>query len=64
MSDSKLEYISMNYAKNSNERILIAHTLGTVSKGITISAQSMNPDTLKAIKRQNMKVNNFTSMIS
>ena len=64
MSDSKLEYISMNYAKNSNERIFeIAHTLGTVSKGITISAQSMNPDTLKAIKRQNMKVNNFTSMM-
>ena len=23
----------------------------------------MNPDTLKAIKRQNMKVNNFTSMM-
>ena len=64
LSDSKLEYISLNYAKNSNERIFeIAKTLGTVSKGITISAQSMNPETLKVIKRTNMKVNNFTSMM-
>jgi len=64
LQGSALEYISMNYAKNSNQRVFeIAKILGTVSKGITISVQSMNPDTLKAIKRQNMKVNNFADMM-
>lgn len=60
----RLEYISLNYPKNSNERVFeISKILGEVSKGITISAQSMNPDTLKAIKRTNMKVNDFSHML-
>ncbi len=64
MKNSQLEYISLNYAKNSNERIFeIANILGTISKGITLSAQSMNQETLKVIKRQNMKVNNFQDML-
>jgi len=64
LQGSALEYVSMNYAKNSNQRVFeIAKILGTVSKGITISVQSMNPDTLKVIKRQNMKVNNFADMM-
>ena len=59
-----LEYVSMNYAKMSNETVFeIAHELGRVGKGITFSVQSMNPDTLKAIKRQNMKVNDISTLV-
>ena len=65
LSNSSLEYLSMNYAKNSNARIFeIAKILGPLTKGITLSAQSMNSDTLTAIKRQNMKINNFTEMLN
>jgi radical SAM superfamily enzyme YgiQ (UPF0313 family) len=64
-NNSHLEYISMNYPKNSNELMFeIAKTLGNISKGITLSTQSMNQDTLKVIKRQNMKVNNFKDMLA
>lgn len=51
-----IEYISTNYTKFSHERIIeITKLLGTVNKGITLSAQSMNPATLAAIKRKNLK---------
>lgn len=63
--NKNLEYIALNYLKNSNERIFeIAKALGTISKGITLSVQSMNPDTLKAIKRSNMKSQNLTSLLN
>lgn len=59
-----LEYVSMNYAKMSNEVVFdISRELGSVGKGITFSVQSMNPDTLKAIKRQNMKINDISGLI-
>jgi len=62
--DEGLEYISMNYAKNSNETVFeIASILGKINKGITFSVQSMNPDTLKVIKRQNMKSNNTSHLM-
>ena len=61
---SVLEYISMNYAKMSNEVVFdIARALGKVNKGITFSMQSMNPDTLRVIKRQNMKINAIADLI-
>lgn len=59
-----LEYISMNYAKNSNKLVFeIAKILGTTNKGITFSVQSMNSDTLKVIKRQNMDTNNVAELM-
>ena len=63
--DTGLEYISTNYAKNSNAVVFeIAKILGAVNKGITFSVQSMNPDTLKVIKRQNMDTNDTREMLS
>jgi hypothetical protein len=55
---SGIEHISTNYTKHSDERVIeIATILGIVNKGITLSMQSMNPDTLRAIKRHNLKTN-------
>lgn len=51
--------------KNSNALIIdIAKKLkeGNMSRGITLSVQSMNADTLEAIKRQNMKINDLAEM--
>lgn len=62
--DDGLEYISMNYQKNSNELVFeIAKILGTINKGITFSVQSMNAETLKTIKRQNMNTNNTAHLM-
>lgn len=50
------EVVSATWQKNSNVRSLeINKVLG--AKGITVSAQSMNTDTLKAIKRDGMQIN-------
>jgi putative methyltransferase len=62
--ESHLEYISVTYAKNSTEDVFqIAKAFGPKHKGITFSVQSMNPDTLKVIKRKNMDVNNIQSLL-
>ena len=51
-----IDYVSSNFLKNSDERLLeIADILGETSKGLTYSVQSMNPETLKIIKRHNIK---------
>jgi putative methyltransferase len=53
--------------KNSNEIILdMAEklTVHGLNRGLTLSVQSMNPATLKAIKRQNMKVNDLSSIFN
>lgn len=50
------EVVNATWQKNANvKNIEINRILG--SKGFTVSAQSMNFDTLKAIKRDNMKIN-------
>ena len=60
----KLEAISIQYSKNSTEVIFeIAKILGDVSRGVTLSVQSMNEPTLKLIKRKNMNVNKITEQI-
>ena len=60
----KLEAINIQYSKNSTEVVFeIAKIVGDISRGVTISVQSMNQPTLKAIKRQNMKVNRITEQI-
>ena len=54
--------ICATWQKNSQvESIEIAKILG--SRGFTVSAQSMNRDTLVAIKRDNMKVNNLKEIL-
>jgi hypothetical protein len=60
-----IEYISLNYTKMSNENVFaIARELGKPNKGITFSVQSMNPDVLQEIKRNNMAVNDISHLIS
>ena len=50
-----VDYIASNFLKNSDERLLeIADILGDTTKGLTFSVQSMNPETLKVIKRHNL----------
>jgi radical SAM superfamily enzyme YgiQ (UPF0313 family) len=52
-----------NYAKNSTDRVMqIAELLQTqeLNYGITLSVQSMDADTLKIIKRRNMKVDSLS----
>jgi len=60
----KLEAVSIQYSKNSTEVIFeIAKILGDISRGVTLSVQSMNEPTLKAIKRKNMSINKISEQI-
>ena len=60
-----IETINLQYAKNSTELVFeIAQILGEYSRGVTVSVQSMNDDTLQAIKRKNMDVNKVSNLIS
>jgi hypothetical protein len=59
-----LEGCNFQYAKNSTEVVFqIAQTIGTLGRGVTISVQSMFEDTLDAIKRKNMDVNNMRRLL-
>ena len=59
-----LEGCNFQYAKNSTEVVFqIAQTIGTLGRGVTISVQSMFEDTLEAIKRKNMDVNNMRRLL-
>lgn len=59
-----LEKVSLTYAKNSTDVVFtIAQELGDLNKGVTFSVQSMNDDTLTAIKRKNMDVNNISELM-
>jgi radical SAM superfamily enzyme YgiQ (UPF0313 family) len=58
VKNSCIESINVQYAKNSNETIFeIAKLFGKKSRGVTLSLQSLNDDTLIDIKRKNMEVN-------
>jgi len=60
----KLEAINVQYSKNSTEVIFeIAQVLGDISRGVTLSVQSMNEPTLKSIKRKNMSINKISEQI-
>jgi putative methyltransferase len=53
------------YAKNSNQTVFeIEKTLGKYAKGLTIAVQSMHDNTLTAIKRKNMDINNISNMMT
>lgn len=58
---SRIDDIVIQYSKNSNENVFkVAEALGEFCKrGITISAQSMNQPTLKAVKRKNLSIKNY-----
>mgnify|MGYP001594940855 CR=1 FL=1 len=54
------------YAKNSNQRVLdisrVVHRAG-MSKGTTLSFQSMDGTTLREIRRSNIKIEDFKSLL-
>ena len=55
------------YAKNSDQKIFrLAKMLNDaqMSKGVTLSFQSMDPGTLKSIKRDNIKVDDFQALMT
>jgi len=60
-----LEGVNFQYAKNSTEIVFqIAQTIGSLGRGVTVSVQSMNEDTLDAIKRRNMDINNMRELLA
>jgi len=61
---SLLDAVNIQYAKNSTEVVFeIARVLGDISRGVTVSVQSMHEPTLTAIKRKNMQVNNIQDLM-
>ena len=61
--NTNVETISLQFAKNSNENVMeIAQIVGNLNKGVTISVQSLHDDTLQAIKRKNLAVNDMQTV--
>lgn len=60
-----LDNIDLQYSKNSNESAFeIAKIMGEYSRrGVTLSVQSMNMPTLKAIKRKNLNVKDIAGHV-
>ena len=59
-----LESVALTYAKNSNNAVFeIAKEVRNISRGVTVSVQSLSDDTLTAIKRKNMKVNDIAKLM-
>lgn len=57
--------VNLVYAKNSTEVVFqIAKILGDLNRGITISVQSQNEDTLDAIKRKNLAINDIRYLMN
>ena len=53
---SRIDSINVHYAKNSTDVVFtIAQIVGDLSRGVTVSVQSMNDGTLEAIKRKNLE---------
>lgn len=64
LTDSHVDYLNITFTKNSNATVFdIARTIGPIAKSVTLSMQSMNPATLRAIKRDNMKSNDLADML-
>jgi hypothetical protein len=61
---SSIDSVNVQYAKNSTEVVFtIAKILGDYSRGVTVSVQSMHDETLDAIKRKNLDVNNIKHLM-
>ena len=55
-----IETFNATFNKNNNEwSFEILNILGDLNRGFTVSVQSMNPATLKAIKRENLGINDL-----
>jgi len=62
--DSQVDLISVQAAKNSSEiAFQIGEILGNKYGGVSVAMQSMNDDTLDAIKRKNLDINNIKSLL-
>jgi len=65
LSNTTVETINLTFAKNSNETIMeIAKILGSLNRGVTVSVQSLNSNTLESIKRKNLNMNDMTEIFS
>lgn len=63
-ANSAVEYIGLNFPKNSGEHVFqILKAFGPLVRGMTLATQSFNPETLKVVKRDNMKINDFEYML-
>ena len=61
---SRIDSVNLQYAKNSTDVVFtIAKIIGDLSRGITVSVQSMSDETLEAIKRKNLDVNNIRHLM-
>jgi putative methyltransferase len=61
---SQIDHVNLQYAKNSSEVMFtIAKIIGEFSRGITVSVQSTNADTLEAIKRTNLGINDMKHLM-
>jgi hypothetical protein len=61
---SRIDSVNLQYAKNSTDVVFtIAKILGDLSRGITVSVQSMNDETLEAVKRKNLNINNIRHLM-
>lgn len=64
LKDTEVDLINLSYLKNSNSNVFeIAKEFGELTRGVTLSVQTMNPETLRVIKRDNMKVNDLSNML-
>jgi radical SAM superfamily enzyme YgiQ (UPF0313 family) len=55
-----LDFFNATFNKNNNHwSFKILHELGDLNRGFTVSMQSLNPDTLKEVKRSNLGINNL-----
>jgi len=64
-ANSAVEYVAINFPKNSGEHVFkILKAFGKLARGLTLATQTLNPDTLKVIKRDNMEINDLERMLS
>ena len=64
-AQSEIDAVNLQYTKNSNETVFeIAKEMDYLSRGITVSVQSMNQPTLEAIKRTNLALDNITQVMN
>jgi putative methyltransferase len=60
----EIESINLQYAKNSTASVFeIAQAIGEYGRGITVSVQSMHDDTLEAIRRDNLGINDIGALM-
>jgi radical SAM superfamily enzyme YgiQ (UPF0313 family) len=61
--NTDLEVFNATFNKNNNEHSFeILNILGDLNRGFSVSVQSLNPDTLKAIKRENLGINELRTI--